>query len=84
MQGICMINVRWSYGFCSFINLSNYCVLCLSLTGDFDIVMVSRLPLLESSSISMDYIQGANVHVVVCSKICIVDDILWYIRPRGV
>ena len=58
--------------------------LCLSLTGDFDIVMVSRLPLLESSSISMDYIQGANVHFVVCSKICIVDDILWYIRPRGV
>ena len=33
--------------------------LCLSLTGDFDIIMETRLSLFESSSISMGSVQGA-------------------------
>ena len=64
-----MINVWWSYSFVNFDICQNIAYLCLGLTGDLDIVMVLRLSLSQSSSISMDCIQGANAHFAVCNKI---------------
>ena len=52
MQGICMINVPWSYDCLNFYDLSKWCVFVFEF--DLDAEIVSRLPPLEYSSISMD------------------------------
>ena len=72
MQSICMIRVT---GFPISLVYQNMVYLCLSLNGELDIGMVSRLPLLESIGTPMDRGQDVYAHFVVLQQICNINDI---------